>query len=78
MASRVRHSKQRLASKQLVQSVDTLSTTDTQPAGTWLNPAPTIIVKQFLTIFSYSYLFSFRKIKLNNLDLRQVVFLWTK
>ncbi|CAF1446999.1 unnamed protein product [Adineta steineri] len=42
MTNRVRHSKQRLASKQLIQSADTSSTDDIQPVGTWLNPAPTI------------------------------------
>ncbi|CAF1462196.1 unnamed protein product [Adineta steineri] len=42
MTNRVRHSKQRLASKQLIQSADTLSTDDIQPVGTWLNPAPII------------------------------------
>jgi hypothetical protein len=40
MTNRVRHSKQRLASKQLTQPVHTPSTDDTQPIGTWLNPAP--------------------------------------
>jgi hypothetical protein len=40
MTNRIRHSKQRLASKQLTQPVHTPSTDDTQPIGTWLNPAP--------------------------------------
>jgi len=41
MTNRVRHSKQRLASKQLAQPVNNPSTDDdTLPVGTWLNPAP--------------------------------------
>jgi hypothetical protein len=56
MTNRVRHSKQRLASKQLVQHVDTPSIDNTQPIGTWLNPAPTIIV---ILLFNYFYLFLF-------------------
>ncbi|CAF0925064.1 unnamed protein product [Adineta ricciae] len=40
LTNRVRHSKQRLASKQLVQSDSLPSTDDTPPVGTWLNPAP--------------------------------------
>ena len=54
MTNRVRHSKQRLASKQLAQPLDTPFTDNTQPIGTWLNPAPTIIVYYCLTLF---YLF---------------------
>lgn len=40
MTNRVRHSKQRLASKQLVQPAQTLSTDDNLPVGTWINPTP--------------------------------------
>jgi hypothetical protein len=40
MTNRIRHSKQRLASKQLSQHVTTPSTDDAQLIGTWLNPAP--------------------------------------
>lgn len=40
MTNRVRHSKQRLASKQLIQPADIPTTDDAQPVGTWLNPAP--------------------------------------
>ncbi|CAF3427638.1 unnamed protein product [Rotaria sp. Silwood1] len=43
MTNRVRLSKQRLASKQLTQPVNTSSIDDTQIFGTWLNPAPTTI-----------------------------------
>lgn len=39
MTNRVRHSKQRLASKQLSQPADIPSNDNTQPVGTWLNPA---------------------------------------
>ncbi len=60
MTNRVRHSKQRLASKQLAQPVNTPSTDDTQPIGTWLNPAPpSTIVKYCLTIFIHCHLFFF-------------------
>lgn len=41
MTNRVRHSKQRLASKQLVQPAQTSSTDDNLPVGTWINPTPT-------------------------------------
>jgi hypothetical protein len=58
MTNRVRHSKQRLASKQLTQPVNIPSTDDTQPLGTWLNPAPSpTVVKYCLTIFIYSHFF---------------------
>jgi hypothetical protein len=40
MTNRVRHSKQRLASKQLAQPINIPSIDDTEPVGTWLNPAP--------------------------------------
>ncbi|CAF4490565.1 unnamed protein product [Rotaria sp. Silwood2] len=43
MTNRVRLSKQRLASKQLSQPVNTSSTDDTPIVGTWLNPAPATI-----------------------------------
>jgi hypothetical protein len=55
MTNRVRHSKQRLASKQLVQAVHTPTSDDTQPVGTWLNPAPpSSIVKHYSSVFVYS------------------------
>ncbi|UJR27610.1 hypothetical protein I4U23_008891 [Adineta vaga] len=43
LTNRVRHSKQRLASKQLIQSDILPSTDDTPSAGTWLNPIPITI-----------------------------------
>ncbi len=55
MTNRVRHSKQRLASKQLIQPAHTPTTDDTQPVGTWLNPAPpSLIVKDCSNVFIYS------------------------
>lgn len=45
LTKRVRYSKQRLASKQLAPPSDTPSSEDTQPAGTWLNPAPAPLVR---------------------------------
>jgi hypothetical protein len=59
MTNRVRHSKQRLASKQLAQPINIPSTDDTEPVGTWLNPAPPppTIVRYHLTIFIYSQFF---------------------
>jgi hypothetical protein len=38
--NRVRASKQRLASKQLVQAIDSLSKEESPPLGTWLHPLP--------------------------------------
>jgi hypothetical protein len=59
MTNRVRQSKQRLASKQLAQSVNTPSADDTQPLGTWLNPVPTTTtVKYFLSNATYCYFVS--------------------
>ncbi|CAF0786919.1 unnamed protein product [Rotaria sordida] len=43
MTNRVRLSKQRLASKQLTQPINTSSIDDTQIVGTWLNPVPSTI-----------------------------------
>lgn len=39
-SNRVRESKQRLASKQLVRPASTVTNDEVQPIGTWLDPAP--------------------------------------
>ena len=64
MTNRVRHSKQRLASKQLIQPADIPTTDDAQPVGTCLNPAPVppppSIVKRlrlFLFLFFLNYIY---------------------
>lgn len=51
MTNRVRHSKQRLASKQLVQPAQTPSIDDdSPPIGTWINPTPTPPPPSSLTV----------------------------
>jgi hypothetical protein len=59
MTNRVRHSKQRLASKQLAQPIDTPSTDNTPPVGTWLNPAPAIIVNDCFNLINYYHFLLF-------------------